>query len=182
MDFVQAVANLDESADLHSARLLVLLAAFHRDQPTPAIEGLTKLAKLDFLLRYPVALEHALKARRRSVRGVDIQDHERHSVESEMVRYRFGPWDHRYREILNRLIAKGLISIRLEGRTVVMTLTSAGLAVAKRLADDEAFALYVKRARMLKSEFDLTATTLMRFIYDTFPEILTLRSNAPIRT
>ena len=70
MDFVETVANLDQSPELHAARLLVLLDAFAESGQDGAIEGLTKLAKLDFLLRYPVMLERALKAKGRSTREV----------------------------------------------------------------------------------------------------------------
>ena len=182
MDFVETVANLDQSPELHSARLLVLLDAFVEDDQSGAIEGLTKLAKLDFLLRYPVMLERALKAKGRSTREVQLEDHERHSVESEMVRYRFGPWDHRYREFLNILVAKGLASISIEGRKVVIAATEAGRDRARRLSNDDLFVQYARRAKLLKRHFDLTATNLMRFIYDTFPEIVSLRSNVPIST
>ena len=68
------------------------------------MEGLTKLAKLDFLLRYPVMLERAVVAKGHSTRDVHLKDHERLSVESQMVRD--SPWDHRYRELLNILIGK----------------------------------------------------------------------------
>lgn len=182
MDFVETVANLDQSPELHAARLLLLLDAFSEDEQSEAIEGLTKLAKLDFLLRYPVMLERALKAKGRFTREVQLEDHERHSVESEMVRYRFGPWDHRYREFLNILVAKGLASVTIEGRKVVIAATESGRDHARQLAKDELFAPYVRRAKLLKRHFDLTATNLMRFIYDTFPEIVSLRSNAPIST
>ena len=158
------------------------LRRFQGESGINAIHGLTKLAKLDFLLRYPIALERAMKARGRTTRRIGLQEHERYSVESEMVRYRFGPWDHRYRQILNGLVAKGLTSIRLDGRTVMIAPTPLGRAVAKRLAKDDVFAHYVTRAKILRSEFDLTGTKLMRFIYETFPEIVTMRSNAPIRT
>jgi hypothetical protein len=180
MDFVETVANLDQAPQLHVARLLLLLEAFAEDEGT--IEGLTKLAKLDFLLRYPVMLERALEAKGRSIREVQLEDHERHSVESEMVRYRFGPWDHRYREFLNILVAKGLASISIEGRKVVISATKAGRSRARQLASDDLFAQYVRRAKLLKRHFDLTATNLMRFIYETFPELVSLRSNAPIST
>ena len=182
MDFVETVANLDQSPELHAARLLVLMDAFAEDNRTGAIEGLTKLAKLDFLLRYPVMLERALKAKGRSTREVQLGDHERRSVESEMVRYRFGPWDHRYREFLNILVAKGLASISMEGRKVVIAATQTGRDRARQLSDDALFLQYARRAKLLKRHFDMTATNLMRFIYDTFPEIVSLRSNAPIST
>lgn len=182
MDLVQMVADLDQSPELDVARILLLLDAFAEDGQGGAIEGLTKLAKLDFLLRYPVMLERALKAKRRSTQEVQLQDHERHSVESEMVRYRFGPWDHRYRQFLNILVAKGLVSISVEGRKVVIAATELGKDRAGQLAADELFEQYSRRARLLKTHFDMTATNLMRFIYDTFPEIVSLRSNAPILT
>ena len=182
MDFVTMIADLDESPELHAARLLLLINAFAGDSGGGAIEGMTKLAKLDFLLRYPVMLERALEAKGRSIKDVRLEEHERFSVESEMVRYRFGPWDHRYRKFLNILVAKGLVSIDIEGRKVVITATEEGREQARRLASEELFEQYTRRARLLTRHFDLTATNLMRFIYDTFPEILSLRSNAPIST
>ena len=163
------------------ARLLILIDAFADGDKGGAIEGLTKLAKLDFLLRYPVMLERALKAKERSIRGVQLEDYERYSVESEMVRYRFGPWDHRYREFLNILVAKGLVSISIEGRKVVITATEQGRECAKQLASDELFEQYSRRSKLLKRHFDMKATNLMRFIYKTFPEIISLRSNVPIK-
>ena len=182
MDIVQTVANLDGSPELHSVRLLLLLNAFAGDDGEGAVEGLTKLAKLDFLLRYPVMLDRALQAKGRSVREVQLEAHERDSVESAMVRYRFGPWDHRYKEFLNILIAKGLATITVEGRTVIITLTPQGRTVADRLAKDPLFETYARRSTLLKRHFDMTATNLMRFIYETFPEVITLRSNEAIPT
>jgi hypothetical protein len=180
MDFVQMVADLDQSPELHLARLLLLLDAFAEDGKGGAIEGLTKIAKLDFLLRYPVMLERALEAKGRSIRDVQLEDHERYSVESEMVRYRFGPWDHRYREYLNILVTKGLASISIEGRKVIIAATDAGREQAHHLSNNKLFIQYTHRAKLLKRHFDMTATNLMRFIYDTFPEIVSLRSNARI--
>lgn len=182
MDLVEAVADLDQSPELHAARLLVLLDAFAENDQAGTIEGLTKLAKLDFLLRYPVMLERALQAKGHSIREVQLESHERHSVESEMVRYRFGPWDHRYREFLNILMAKDLVSISIEGRKVVIFLTAQGRDLARHLATQQNFEQYFHRAKLLKRHFDMTAVNLMRFIYDTFPEIVSLRSNEAIPT
>jgi hypothetical protein len=174
MNIVEAVANLDGAIELHTARLLVLLRAFAGESGEGAVEGLTKLAKLDFLLRYPVMLDRALKAKGRTTRDMDLADHERMSVESEMVRYRFGPWDHRYREFINVLVAKSLVVVSVEHRTVVITLTPNGRDIADRLAHDPLFESYAVRSSLLKRHFDMTATNLMRFIYETFPEVITL--------
>lgn len=182
MDIVETVASLDAAQELHLARLILLLDAFAGEDGEGSIEGLTKLAKLDFLLRYPVMLDRALQAKGKSAREVQLEDHERQSVESTMVRYRFGPWDHRYREFLNILIAKGLVNVSVEGRKIVILLTESGRIVADRLALDPVFEPYARRSTVLKRNFDLTATNLMRFIYQTFPEIVTMRANESIPT
>jgi hypothetical protein len=179
MDLVEAIAELDAEPDLHAARLLILISAFSSsDQGT--VEGLTKLAKLDFLLRYPVMLERALVAKNRSTREVRLEDYERLSVESQMVRYRFGPWDHRYREFLNILIGKGLVTVRVEGRRIVISLTDQGTNLAATLRESEVFQDYGRRSALLKRHFDIMGTSLMKFIYDTFPEVISLRSNEKI--
>ena len=176
MDLVEMIAELDAEPDLHAARLLVLIGAF-----SGAVEGLTKLAKLDFLLRYPVMLERALAAKGRSTNDVHLEDYERLSVESQMVRYRFGPWDHRYREFLNIFVGKGLVSVCVEGRKVVIVLRERGQAIASELSEGAPFKAYARRASLLKRHFDVQATTLMRFVYETFPEVISLRSNERIR-
>lgn len=66
MDLIRALAELEQSPELHLARLLVLLGEFGGADGTGRVEGLTKLAKLDFLLRYPAMLERALVRRHAS--------------------------------------------------------------------------------------------------------------------
>lgn len=60
MNLFLILADLEENDNLHLARLLVLLKAFSGRDGTKTIDGLTKLAKLDFFLRYPTYLERAL--------------------------------------------------------------------------------------------------------------------------
>jgi hypothetical protein len=161
---------------------LLLLNAFAGEDGSGSVEGLTKLAKLDFLLRYPVMLERALQAKGRTIRDVQMAEHERQSVESAMVRYRFGPWDHRYRELLNTLVAKGLATVSIEGRTIVISLTDRGRGAAVQLSNEAAFEPYARRSQLLKRHFDMTATNLMNFIYETFPEVVSLKTNEVIST
>lgn len=111
---------------------------------------------------------------------MQLEDHERLSVESQMVRYRFGPWDHRYREFLNILVGQGLVTVSMEGRKVVISLTERGRALAFELSASPAFQDYARRSSLLKRHFDVQATTLMQFIYETFPEVVSLRSNERI--
>lgn len=180
MDIVRMIADLDVISDLHASRLLILLGVFSGPKGDDAVSGLTKLAKLDFLLRYPVMLERALEAKGRSTRDINVEWYERTSVESEMVRYRFGPWDHRYREFINMLVGKGLAVVSVQGRTVIIGPTAEGHRVACDLSKQPLFEAYQHRSVILKRHFDLTATNLMNFIYDTFPEVVSLRSNEAI--
>jgi hypothetical protein len=175
MNLFNTLANLERNDEIHMARLLLLLGSFCGPDGEGNIEGLTKLAKLDFLLRYPVYLESALKAKNLSVREVQVADHERQSIESTMVRFRYGPWDFRYRRFINLLVAKGLLDVNSHGNTINLGLTQNGLKIAKKLATDEAFIDISRRAILLKRHFDQRGTFLMRFIYNTFPEIGTLR-------
>lgn len=180
MNAYHIASRLEASDDLHLARLLILLKVFAGKQGQNPMAGLTKLAKLDFLLRYPVYLERALVAKHEAPAKAQVAEHERKSVESRMVRYKFGPWDFRYRRFLNILVAKGLAEVHATGRTINIKLTPLGIARAEQLVTDENFDDLAQRAQVLKQNFDIAPTNLMRFIYDTFPEIATLRFGEPI--
>ncbi|MBK4717666.1 hypothetical protein JJL56_02170 [Azospirillum sp. YIM DDC1] len=167
------VTSLDRDEPVHLARMLVLLLAFSRPDDA-AIHGITKLAKLDFLLRYPSYFERAMVARGVAPERVPVEPYERRSVEATMVRYRFGPWDHRYRRFINILSAKGLARVDTDGRAIRLSLTARGMEVAAALAKEDATKPLAARARMLRQRIDIGATDIMKFIYATFPEIATL--------
>ena len=101
MDLFRTLADLEDNPKLHLARLLILLKEFESKKGGPGIEGKTKLVKLDFLLRYPVYLERALKEKEIPESTIAIMEYERSSIESTMIRYRFGPWDPRYDTFIN---------------------------------------------------------------------------------
>lgn len=165
-----------ESDDaLQLGRLLVLLRAFSGKKADQPIEGLTKLAKLDFLLRYPAFLERALKARNIPEDKAFVEDFERNSVEAHMVRYKYGPWDHRYRRLLNTLVGQGLVEVETNKRTIMIRLTREGRESADRIANDPAYTVIATRAGLLQKHLNLGATALMEFVYSTFPEIVSLR-------
>ena len=103
--------ELEENDDMHMGRLLILLNAFAGRTGKGTIKGLTKLAKLDFLLRYPVYLERALSIKKAPTSKARVAEHERKSVESKMIRYKYGPWDFRYRRFINLLVSKELAHV-----------------------------------------------------------------------
>jgi hypothetical protein len=181
-DIVPLLASLEDDPELHQARLLVLLDAFAGGSGSEPINGLTKLAKLDFLLRYPTYLERALAATGRNGSRVAVQSHERTSVESSMVRYRYGPWDFRYRQLVDLLVCRRLAWAEVRGRTVRVGLTEEGRAVAQRLSATSEFAEVRRRAGLLPGPFrTMGATRLKNFVYEVFPEIIDMRLGEQIR-
>src|SRR4051812_43483899 len=93
-----------ENLAFHAARILILIAFCGKPRTSPkgvlpGIEGRTLLAKLDFFLRYPAYLRKAAQIRDAVVLGesvLRVAANEANSVESRMVRYLYGPWDHLY--------------------------------------------------------------------------------------
>jgi hypothetical protein len=179
LDLVEIVTALDRDEDVHLARIIVLLKAFSRTD-APAIEGITKLAKLDFLLRYPSCLEKALIARGVPAKNIPVDEFERLTIEARMVRYRYGPWDHRYRRFLNILTARHLALVRTDGRTVQIDLTSPGNSLAEKLIEAPGFSRVYERAVLLNKHLNLKARALMEFIYEQFPELTSLEFNEGI--
>lgn len=171
-NLIELLLELERDSTLHESRMLILLGIFAGRKGTGGIEGLTQLAKLDFLLRYPTYLRRALQAREIG-KDVKLLPFETRTVESRMIRFRYGPWDFRYRRFLNILIAKGLVTVQIDGRRVRINLTPSGLSCSKQLADMNPDQVY--RARILKAHFSWKGTKLKQFIYETFPEIANLR-------
>lgn len=83
----------DDILEFHAARLLLLIRICGT---ASRIDGLTKLAKLDFFVRYPDFFEVASKT---PASGNTYK----HTIESAMVRHHYGPWDKRYYHVLSVL-------------------------------------------------------------------------------
>lgn len=181
MELFRILTNLEDNPKLHLARLLILLKEFESKKGGQGIDGKTKLVKLDFLLRYPVYLERALKQKEIPENTIAIMDYERSSIESSMIRYRFGPWDPRYDTFINLLIGMGLCELAKDGRTVYIALTKKGYETAIQLSKAEEFENFVNRSQILKKYFNQGGASLMNFIYDTFPEIVSLKSGETIK-
>jgi len=174
-DLFNILSDLEKDEHIHLGRLLLLLDVFAGENHLGEIEGLTKLAKLDFLLRYPVYLERALVSSGKVMKKAAPQEYERKSVETKMIRFKYGPWDFRYRRFINTLIGMNLVYIRQERRTYFLGITEKGIEKANTLKSNESFGDLLERAKMIKSNFNISGTNLMRFIYRTFPEIGTLQ-------
>lgn len=175
MTFFEIVKDLENNESAHLGRVLILLHEFSGSERNGEIQGLTKLAKLDFLLRYPAYLERALNSEGKNIKQANVLEHERRSVEAKMVRFKYGPWDFRYRRFINTLVGMGLIYVRLEGKSYNLGLTEKGTGIANQILLDTAFNDLRDRAKIIRIHFNMSGTNLMRFIYKTFPEIGTLQ-------
>jgi hypothetical protein len=178
---VKAVAETENLDDFHLGRLLVLLGSADALRTTAitkakAVEGITKLAKLDFLLRYPTCLERALIELGRDPGEADVRARERTSIEAKMVRFRYGPWDTRYRRWLGLLAARGLVTLGLQGNTVQIGLSDTGRAVAAQFRDDPLFSDLSRRADVVvKAVGSMSATRIRDFVYEAVPEIVDMK-------
>ncbi|MDQ6878389.1 MAG: hypothetical protein M3082_12015 [Candidatus Dormibacteraeota bacterium] len=151
------------------ARLLLLIDGF--SSSTSTLQGRTKLAKLDFLLRYPAFFRRAMRIRNISADLPDAADEE-HTVEERMVRFRYGPWDPAYYALLGSLLGRGLIEAIPHPRYIGFRATEKGHALAKQLGATEAWTSLAARVRLLKRAFPTQGGTFLKdFIYEHFPEV-----------
>ncbi|MGH2973483.1 MAG: hypothetical protein ACRDLL_01245 [Solirubrobacterales bacterium] len=171
--------DTDSIPEFHAARLLILLATCSQGSPR-RIAGRTKLAKLDFFLRYPAFLQRALAATAMGASPVTYRAPGNES-EAPMIRYRYGPWDPRYGDFLALLEARGLI--RVTGTRVdQIALTGLGRQMASRLSNRNEFADLVARGEALAERLaSWNGTALKDLIYELFPsEVGDRRLREPI--
>ena len=174
LSVLKAAADAENADSLHLARLLILLRSADKRGKSLAkpVEGITKLAKLDFLLRYPLYLERALLSLGKAPESAAVLPRERTTVETKMIRFRYGPWDARYRRWLSLLSARGLISLSLSGRKIEIGLTDTGRDLADELAARPAFQdLATRGTVIMKAVGAMPATKLKDFVYQIVPEI-----------
>lgn len=150
----------DDITELHAARLLLLLqhcGSKHR------INGLTKLAKLDFFVRYPMFFNRI--SRPPAVPEV-VQDDQ---VESSMVRHHYGPWDKRYYQVLAFLESRGLIRVEKHGKTFDFILTDLGRSKAISLSREVPFQPLVGQMKAVKKVLGRkSGTNLKNLVYEIF--------------
>jgi hypothetical protein len=140
------------------------------------IDGLTKMAKLDFFARYPDFFEAARATLTDTIEpGAQSATDER--VESAMVRHHYGPWDKRYYHVLAHLESKQLITVTKHGKSYRLALTPLGVERAAALAARPPFAPLVDRMRDIKKAFSgKKGTFLKNLIYRLFDKEVGKRS------
>lgn len=151
----------DEIIEFHAARLLLLVKYCGTNSE---IEGLTKLAKLDFFVRYPEFFKKAVEFR--GSRKISIQHN---SIESSMIRYHYGPWDRRYYIVIPYLEASGLLLVSKSDNSYLFKLTTLGKAKAVLFSKSLDYESLIAHMKDVKKHFgNLQGSTLKRMIYDIF--------------
>ena len=153
----------DDVLEFHAARLLLLLSVCGT---AGRINGLTKMAKLDFFVRYPEFFDQVQEQD-----GAHLGAAPRLPRESSMIRFHYGPWDPRYYHILAYLEGKGLITVRQQASTYVFALTSLGKTVTASLQRTPVFARIVAHMAAVKKALGGKAgSTLKDLVYKLFAE------------
>lgn len=161
----------------HLARLVLLIDAYSQ---AGGLAGLTKLAKLDFVLRYPNVLDRLLAVSNEAMptNAAPSQD-ERQAVESQMIRWKYGPWDDRYYPLIGALLGTGLVTV-VPGSVLTLRTTKEGSAAASRIREQPSWAVVDARCRLLRQHFNMTGNALRRLIYANLPELQETQFGRPI--
>ena len=107
---------------------------------------------------------------------INFLDHEVDTIESKMIRFRYGPWDGRYRRWISLLKARGFVNVYTEGRAVVVESTELGEEFISKISESPIYReQYLRATAVIKTFGRFSATKLMIFIYETFPELNNMR-------
>jgi hypothetical protein len=152
----------DDVLEFHAARLLLLLAICGING---RIDGLTKMAKLDFFVRYPQFFEKASAIEGKSQQPETPSG----AVESSMVRFHYGPWDQRYYHILAFLEARGLLEVTKADNTYNLVLSTTGKEVSDLFLQEPAYEQLISLMRKVKAVFGgRSGSALKKLVYKVF--------------
>lgn len=153
-------------------RVLLLIDAFSGSPDRPkALEGRVKLAKLDFLVRYPKYLARVLRFRNVNEGAVGAIATESNPIQDRMIRYRYGPWDPSYYAVLGSLIGRGLVAAVPVPTGIGYRTTDVGRGVAESLAADDVWEDVRIRTRLVKRHLDYSGSSLKDWLYQAIPEM-----------
>lgn len=170
-------AMVDDLA-YHQGRVLLLVRAV-AEEPGNAgkLDGLTKLAKLDFLVRYPALAPVILDELEESdpdlhIDAADLRDPT--AVADPMTRYKYGPWDDKYYPVVGALVSRGLLKYA-RGRqgSVALAPTAAGRALADDLSTDASWQTVNDQCRAVaRAAAGLTGNALKVRIYERLADLM----------
>jgi len=151
----------DTIREFHAARILLLLK--YCGDENGEIDSLTKMAKMDFFVRYP-KFYNAVRTNVENLNNIK-------QTESQMIRFHYGPWDQRYYDVFAYLKSKGLITITIDGRKNKLALTSLGNEATNSLTNSNAFTTLILQMKAVHKSFGTwNGTKIKNYIYKRFSE------------
>ncbi|MCR2764987.1 hypothetical protein NQ152_15890 [Microbacterium sp. zg.B48] len=169
---------LQEDLAYHQTRVLLLVVAVSTaDGHARKLDGLTKLAKLDFLTRYPALASRVLR---------DLSPHDARlhisgtealaptDVEDPMIRYKYGPWDDRYYPVIGSLVGRSLLKyVRGRQGSVALAPTPAGKRFAADVASLPQWRAVGDRCEAIaEASAGLTGNGLKELIYRSLADLM----------
>ena len=176
-DFTE-LTLLREDLAYHQTRVLLLVDAVARaDGHDHRLDGLTKLAKLDFLVRYPALAPLILEALHADDYRLHLTEEDTHmptSVEAPMMRHKYGPWDDRYYPVIGALVGRGLLRYADKRRGhVALVPTAAGRRLVRSLSDGDAWHEIRERCEAVaETSGGLSGYALKQLIYQRLDNLM----------
>ncbi|MDQ0090114.1 putative type IV restriction endonuclease [Paenibacillus anaericanus] len=150
ISLIEQVIILDERDELHIIRILVLIYTLIGAKKDKVTIELTKLAKMDFLLRYPSALDSALLNLYKQ-KDVSITEAEKNNIETNILSFRFSPWSSDFRRLMVLLNAKSLIKWEQRGKYLDIYHTPKGIELFKEVLKFKEFESMIKQSQAIKT-------------------------------
>ena len=150
-------------------RVFLLIAAFSGTRTKPgSMGGVDKLAKLDFLLRYPRYLAGALRHRGAEEPAVVF---DADPLLDRVVRRRYRTWSPSHNAILGNLLGRGLIEAVPTGAGIGYRTTNLGRDLADSISKDETWEAVNQNAELVKRHLDMNGAALKTLLCDATSEI-----------
>jgi len=120
----------------HEIRILLIVAAAARRHSEGMTDALLRLAKFDFLVRYPAFAAEVLDGLSADDPRLHLSDHGARQEDRFLFPYHYGPWDERYHTVVGALVGRDLLSARTAAgsRELALTPTASGTALAEESA------------------------------------------------
>lgn len=174
----RALALLRDDLAYHQARVLLLVASVARTQGHAGkLDGLTKLAKLDFLVRYPALAPAVLDRLAPNEERLHLSQEDTEvptDVEAPMTRYKYGPWDDKYYAVIGALVGRGLLRYtRGQRGSVALAPTADGKRLAAEMASSRQWAPISERCLAIaQASTGLTGNALKDLIYQRLADLM----------
>lgn len=171
MEIYQILKLVENDLNTQLARLMILIYHLCGETDKRKIDGINKLAKLDFLLKSPKFLQRGLlKQNSKSI--ISVTNEESKSIDAKTNAFRYLPWDENYRRLLNVLIARGLVRISFEKDDYFIHITTKGVELVETMKNDKYLKEFFNRSKVINTNFGLYSERYLdNFFEKNFPEI-----------